>query len=83
MIPPKGSEKIIPEVLVVPGLFFGINGQRLGRGKGFYDKYLADYKGVTIGVCYETQMRTDVPVFENDINVDFIVTNERRIKCSD
>lgn len=70
--------------VLVPGLAFGTDGTRLGRGKGFYDRFLGDLKRkaaetdkearpVFCGVCYKAQIVGTVPVGDNDVSVDLIL----------
>ncbi len=72
---------VIPDVLLIPGLAFSTNGERLGRGKGFYDKFLFDYRGIKVGVCFEVQLVAEMPTEAHDVNLDYIVTEERIINC--
>ena len=67
----------------VPGRAFTKNGARLGRGKGFYDRFLSQLtkecdasgkKVYTIGVCFSCQVVDSVPTEQNDISVDRIVS---------
>jgi 5-formyltetrahydrofolate cyclo-ligase len=66
----------IPDVLIIPGLLFDKRLNRLGRGAGYYDRYLADFKGLKIGVCFDEQITDEVQVDENDIKVDLLITNK-------
>jgi 5-formyltetrahydrofolate cyclo-ligase len=79
--PDDNAEEIIPGVILVPGLVFNHKGERLGRGKGFYDRYLENYRGITIGVCYEVQLDDSLSMIteEHDIILNFIVTEENII----
>lgn len=63
------------EAIVVPGVAFTVNGARMGRGKGFYDKYLSqsDFAALKIGVCYREQIVADIPVELHDIPMDVVV----------
>jgi len=64
--------------LLVPGLGFSENGGRLGRGKGFYDKYLEkSFKGISIGLCFEEQLSKDLLLEEHDQKVDYLVTDRK------
>ena len=54
---------------------------RLGRGKGFYDQYLAHYSGIKVGVCFSDQIVDLVPAEKHDVNLDYIVTEKKWIKC--
>ncbi len=72
---PKGSEKkVTPRVLLVPGLAFSKEGHRLGRGKGFYDRYLEKYDGIKVGICFSEQLRSIVPYEKHDVMMDYVVT---------
>lgn len=62
------------EAIIVPGLGFDRKGTRLGFGKGCYDRFLANYKGLKIGVCYEFQLFDEIPSDEYDVPMDIIVT---------
>lgn len=77
--PPSKTEDE-PEIVIVPALAFDRRGNRLGRGKGFYDKYLANGKYITIGICFSEQLLDEVPVDENDIGMDFIITDSELIR---
>ncbi|CAN5831725.1 hypothetical protein BH11PLA1_BH11PLA1_01600 [soil metagenome] len=59
------------DAVVVPGLAFTRDGRRLGRGAGFYDRFLAllPARVLTIGICFEVQFIADVPVDEHDRRV--------------
>ena len=52
----------------MPGICFSMNGARLGRGSGYYDRLCDNYTGERLGVCYELQKRTEVPVDAWDKN---------------
>lgn len=65
-----------PAVVIVPGLGFSAEGKRLGRGKGFYDRYLEKHAVIKIGVCFEIQMVVDLPTDLHDIKMDFVVTDK-------
>lgn len=67
-------------IFLVPGRVFGEDGERIGRGKGFYDIYLNDFlktqkKSVLVaGVCFPIQIGKQVPTTEHDIKMDQIFT---------
>ena len=61
------------DIALIPGLAFDPQGHRLGRGKGYYDRFLTDFKGKTIGVCFDFQKVVEVPVDAHDIAVDSVV----------
>ena len=60
-------------VCIVPALRFDKNGYRLGWGGGFYDRFLANYDGIPIGICYESCCG-EVPKDEYDIAADIVIT---------
>lgn len=70
---PVQGQVVVPDILLVPGLGFSRNGFRLGRGGGFYDRYLAEHKVQAIGVAYREQILTDVPVEPWDQQLDWLV----------
>lgn len=61
------------DVALIPGLAFDPQGHRLGRGKGYYDRFLTAFKGKTIGVCFDFQKVAEVPVDTHDVAVDRVV----------
>lgn len=65
------------DVVLVPGIAFSKTGDRLGFGKGYYDKFLADFTGSKIGICYDFQVLDDIPSFPHDIKMDAIITEKR------
>ncbi|HXE42892.1 MAG TPA: 5-formyltetrahydrofolate cyclo-ligase [Candidatus Baltobacteraceae bacterium] len=68
------------DLVLVPGLAFDENGDRLGRGHGFYDRILANASGVKCGVAYDFQLVENIPVEPHDAKVNFIVTPKRCAK---
>ena len=63
------------DLMIVPAVAYDRDGYRLGRGKGFYDRFLADKKIKTIGVVSKLRIVSDVFRETNDIKVDFIITD--------
>ena len=63
------------ELMVVPGVAFTATGDRMGRGRGYYDKYLSqsDFRAYTIGVGYAHQLVDTLPVAEHDRRLDKVV----------
>jgi 5-formyltetrahydrofolate cyclo-ligase len=81
------------DLIVVPGVAFDPSGGRLGRGGGFYDRFLAPVvrsadtsKGdraarpLLCGICLEDQLVTRVPVFAQDVRMNAVATNRRLIR---
>ncbi len=67
------------EMIIVPGVAFDRRGNRVGRGKGFYDRLLAETKAITVGVGYDFQLFDEVPVEPHDAPLDAIFTETTRI----
>ncbi len=65
------------EICLVPGVGFDEKGNRIGYGKGFYDKFLREFKGLKIGVCYDFQLVKEIPSNDHDIKMDFVITEEK------
>jgi 5-formyltetrahydrofolate cyclo-ligase len=68
------------DLMIVPGLGFTINGKRLGRGKGYYDRSIAEYRNKypynnlkIIGLAFSQQICDDIPTSEQDSLIDYIV----------
>ena len=67
------SEKI--DLIVVPGMAFDREGHRLGRGKGYYDRFLAQYPTTpTIGLCFDFQLLPHIPTEPHDIIIHEILS---------
>ena len=77
--PKKSASTVTPDALLIPGIAFTESGKRLGRGGGHYDKYLASFTGLKIGLCFEEQVVEDLPVCPHDIPVNGIITDRRQI----
>ncbi len=63
-------------VCFVPGLVYDRAGYRLGYGKGFYDRYLSEFSGCTIGVVYSDYILSEVPRGRFDVSVDILLTEK-------
>jgi 5-formyltetrahydrofolate cyclo-ligase len=63
------------DAVVVPGLAFSVDGARMGRGKGYYDKYLSqsDFAALKIGVCYREQLVPHIPTESHDVKMDTVI----------
>lgn len=62
------------DLVLVPGVAFDKYGNRMGFGKGYYDRFLKDISSFKVGVCHWFQMVENVPCEEHDIKMDMIVT---------
>lgn len=63
--------------VILPGVAFDHQGHRLGRGKGFYDRALAEFAGLKYGVCFENSFYKEVPHESHDIQCDKIITSSQ------
>ena len=70
---PCGAEEI--DLMIVPGVAFSADGRRLGRGKGYYDRYLSQggFRAYCVGVCYACQLREDIPAEIHDKKVEKVI----------
>lgn len=83
---PRDGRPMLPSVLdmvIVPGIAFDVTGRRLGRGGGFYDRFLARlHRSVTtVGLAYDVQVVDQVPTAENDRRVEYLATDRRLTHC--
>lgn len=70
--PPERYKEI--EVGVIPGMSFDVKGNRLGRGKGYYDRFLKKVPTMfKIGICFDFQKINTIPIEETDIRMDYIL----------
>jgi len=68
------------ELIVVPGIAYDRLGNRVGRGKGYYDRLLSSSKATRIGVGYDFQLiEEDIPAEAHDVTVDIVITESRRL----
>ena len=68
------------DVILVPTVGISQTGVRLGYGHGFYDRFLAEHKTVTISLILEKQIIKNIPKLPHDIVMNWIVTEERATK---
>lgn len=82
--PRECDEKAFPEgldIIIVPGVAFGLDGTRLGRGAGYYDRFFnRAEKAKKIALCREAALCETVPTEPHDEKVDIIVSERRIIK---
>jgi 5-formyltetrahydrofolate cyclo-ligase len=77
-----------PCLIITPGLAFDRNGNRLGRGKGYYDRFFAELDArnlpyFSIGLCMPSQIVDRVPVEPWDKKMDAVWNGSRVIRCTD
>ena len=81
MLEPAKTKVKVPDVILVPILAFDKKKYRLGYGKGFYDRYLNKYSKrfksiLTVGVAFSFQRHHKVPNNQNDVKLNFIITEK-------
>jgi 5-formyltetrahydrofolate cyclo-ligase len=83
------SGKVVPlgliDMVVIPGLAFDLRGFRVGRGRGFYDRFLAqqDFQGVRAALCFHEQLQVEsIPCEPHDVPMNLIVTDKEVIHCT-
>ena len=78
---PIKTKKIVPNIVLVPLLAFDKNKNRIGYGKGYYDKYLDKYLKIykdilTVGVAFSFQKSHNLPVNKKDFSLNYILTEK-------
>lgn len=71
---PFSKEEI--DLILVPGIGFDKEKYRIGYGAGYYDRYLSDYRGVTVGLCYEKLCLETVFPDVYDVKLSYVVTEQ-------
>ena len=81
MLEPIKTKAKIPDIMLIPLLAFDKDKFRLGYGKGYYDRYLNKYLKqfedfMTVGVAFSFQKHNKLPINNNDVKLDFILTEK-------
>jgi 5-formyltetrahydrofolate cyclo-ligase len=65
-------------MVIVPGLAFDTRGNRLGKGAGFYDRFLREngFTGIKAGLCFHEQVVEEIPSEPHDVPLDLLVTDQ-------
>jgi len=71
-------------LLLIPGVAFDPDGNRIGHGKGYYDSILSRIApaAIKVGLCYDWQIAPSIPAEPHDIPVDFLLTDRRIVCCN-
>lgn len=66
------------DLVIVPGLGFTEKGYRIGRGMGFYDRFLAqgEFLGLSCGLCFQEQVVGTLPVLDHDVPLSMLVSDQ-------
>ena len=78
--PKVGCSKLVVDcncLCVVPGLSFDKQGYRIGYGKGYYDRFLENFEGITVGLCYSELLSESLPKDYYDKNVSYLITDNK------
>ncbi len=65
------------DMVIVPAVAYDRRGNRVGRGKGYYDSLLADTSATRIGIAYDFQLVDEIDVEPHDVGVDMVITDTR------
>jgi 5-formyltetrahydrofolate cyclo-ligase len=70
------------DMVIVPAVAFDRQGNRLGRGAGFYDRFLAlpYFRGLAVGIAFREQVVPEIPVAEHDVPMHVLVTDEEVLR---
>lgn len=83
ILEPSGDEftdYLSIDLIIVPGVAFDSNCNRLGRGKAFYDGFLKKAeKAFKIGICFDFQIVDSIPIEPHDIKMDMVITESKVI----
>ena len=82
--PPEDAPVCIPDkhaLCIVPALSYDLSGNRIGYGKGYYDRYLSTFPGVTLGAAYASMLLKNAPVEAHDLPVDWLFTERGAYHC--
>jgi len=65
------------DMVIVPGVGFTPAGKRIGRGMGFYDRFLAqpEFVGVSCGLAFEDQIVDDLPTLDHDMALSMLASD--------
>lgn len=63
------------DLVIVPAVAYDRHGNRVGRGKGYYDRLLSRSRATTIGICYDFQLFDEFDTDDFDIPVDYVVAD--------
>ncbi|MDU0339778.1 5-formyltetrahydrofolate cyclo-ligase [Bosea rubneri] len=83
LVPQSSEAEVRPAVLIVPLAAFDRRGFRIGYGKGYYDRAIAELRPLaTVGIGYAAQEILAVPDEPHDRSLDWIVTEKETIRCA-
>jgi 5-formyltetrahydrofolate cyclo-ligase len=71
------------DLVLAPGVGFDATGRRLGRGRGYYDRLLAQIRGIKCGVAFDQQIVGQIPGEHHDVHMNCILTPTRWLEISE
>lgn len=84
ILEPKSTcKKYIPQdndLIIVPCLSADRHKNRIGYGKGYYDRFLKDFNGVSVSPCYDILLEDEIPTDKYDMQINIIVTDKEVIQ---
>lgn len=81
--PKEYCKKYVPQkndLVIVPCLSADRMGNRIGYGKGYYDRFLKDFNGVSVCPCYDEMLSDTLPTDDYDMKINIIVTDKEVIQ---
>ena len=81
--PKETCKKYIPQdndLVIVPCLSADRQKNRIGYGKGYYDRFLKDFNGVSVSPCYDILLEDEIPTDKYDMQINIIVTDKEVIQ---
>lgn len=69
-----GRQSPAPDLIIVPGVAFDRKNNRLGRGKGYYDRLLSEWNIPKIGICFDFQLFDEIPAEPFDRKMNLVIS---------
>lgn len=85
ILQPTGGRVLAPsqiDVALVPCVALDRQGHRVGRGEGYYDRFLKGTNALRVGLAFEAQIFKNLPAGRKDVLMDIVVTEKRVVYCS-
>jgi len=85
VLEPQESKPIVTDfsgcLMIVPGMQFDMQGYRIGYGKGYYDRYMVKFKGISVGICYAEELKPFMYHGRYDRAVNIVLTDKKIRTC--
>jgi 5-formyltetrahydrofolate cyclo-ligase len=69
------------DFVIAPGIAFDRQGNRIGFGGGYYDRFLTQTRAIRVGLAYSFQLVDLLPAETHDVRMDWLVTENEVISC--